>query len=142
MQENLQEKAEEYLNGWKRAQADLANYKKDETKRFEEIIKFSNESLIKDLLVVLDSLALAAEKEDNKGFYVIKSQLEEVFKKNGLEKIEITIGQQFDSSFHEVLAVIDSKDNKMESGAIVEEIGAGYKLNGKIICPAKVKVIK
>ena len=49
----------EYLDGWKRAKADLINYKKEETKRFEGISRFSQEILIRDLINVLDSFDLA-----------------------------------------------------------------------------------
>ena len=52
----LKEK-EDYLNGWKRAKADLINYQKDEARRFEEVLKFGNIELIKDFIPVLDSFA-------------------------------------------------------------------------------------
>ena len=40
--EKLKQECEEYLNGWKRAKADLSNYKKDELKRWEEFARFAN----------------------------------------------------------------------------------------------------
>jgi len=46
-----QKEKDEYLDGWKRAKADLINYKKDEAQRFENIVKFANESLIRDLII-------------------------------------------------------------------------------------------
>ena len=54
-----QKERDEYLDGWKRAKADLINYKKDEAKRFETIIKFSQEAIIRDLINILDSFDLA-----------------------------------------------------------------------------------
>ncbi|MEK7114739.1 MAG: nucleotide exchange factor GrpE, partial [Patescibacteria group bacterium] len=83
--EELQKKSEEYLNGWKRSQADFINYKKDEIKRFEEVLKFGNEILIRDILPVLDSLILAKEVP-------IKRQLEDILRKNGVEEIVVKIG--------------------------------------------------
>ncbi|MFA5386253.1 MAG: nucleotide exchange factor GrpE [Candidatus Paceibacterota bacterium] len=142
--EKIQTKEEEYLDGWKRAKAELLNYKKDEAKRFESIIRFSNESLVKELLSVLDSFDLAENSfgEDakaQKGFYLIKSQLEDVLKRNGVEKIKIEIGETFNPEFHEAVANVDS-DQPTDS--IIEEIESGYILNGKIIRPARVKVSK
>ena len=93
--ESLKIKCEEYLNGWKRAKADLINYQKDEIKRFEQILKFGNENLVKDLLVILDSFNLAAEsltKEASspayKALFLIQSQLEDLLKKVGFRIIK------------------------------------------------------
>jgi len=139
-----QKERDEYLDGWKRAKADLINYKKDEAKRFETMMKFSQETIIRDLIVVLDSfdLALATlEKEDKaeKGIYLIKAQLEDVLKQNGLERVIISVGQLFDPSLQEAIATVDS--NK-PSGTIIEEVERGYLLHGKLIRPARVKVSK
>ncbi|MFA6135839.1 MAG: nucleotide exchange factor GrpE [Candidatus Paceibacterota bacterium] len=57
--QDIAKQAEEYLDGWKRAKADLANYKKDESKRFEAVLKFANEQIIRDAVLVLDSFDLA-----------------------------------------------------------------------------------
>lgn len=135
---------EEYLNGWKRAKAELLNYKKDEAKRFELIIKFSNESLVKELLTVLDSFDLAVNslEEDSKtqkGFYLIKSQLEDILKRNGVEKIKIEIGEAFNPEFHEAIASVNSDK---PADTIIEEIESGYILNGKVIRPVRVKISK
>ena len=55
----IQEEREEYLNGWKRAKADLVNYKREESERIDKIRKFCQEGLIYELLNVLDSFELA-----------------------------------------------------------------------------------
>lgn len=135
---------EEYLDGWKRAKAELLNYKKDEAKRFESIIKFSNESLVKELLTVLDSFDLAVNslEEDSKaqkGFYLIKSQLEDILKRNGVEKIKVEIGEVFNPEFHEAIASVNSDK---PADTIIEEIESGYILNGKVIRPVRVKISK
>lgn len=139
-----QKERDEYLDGWKRAKADLINYKKDEAKRFETIMKFSQETIIRDLIVVLDSfdLALAAlenEGKAEKGIYLIRAQLEDILKQNGLERVVISVGQPFDPSLQEAIATIDSDK---PSGIVVEEVERGYLLNGKLVRPARVKVAK
>jgi molecular chaperone GrpE len=135
---------DEYLEGWKRAKADLLNYKKDETKRFETIIKFSQESFIRDLITVLDSfdlalLALEKEGKAEKGIYLIRSQLEDILKQNGLERVIISVGQLFDPSLQEAIASVESDK---PSGTIIEEVERGYLLHGKLVRPVRVKVAK
>ena len=135
---------DEYLDGWKRAKAELINYKKDEVKRFEEVIKLSNEELIKELLLVLDSfdLGLASlEKEGlaQKGIYLIRSQLRDILKSYGLEEIAISAGQIFDPKIQEAVAEIESNQ---PAGTVIEEVEKGYLLNGRVIRPARVKIAK
>lgn len=141
----LEKKAEDYLNGWKRAQADSINYKKDEAKRLEEAIKFGNVMLMQDLLAVLDSfdLAIAALEKTgplDRGVYMIKSQLTDALKKHGLERLVVLVGQVFDPALQETVAEIENSGSPPNT--VVEEIGAGYILNGKLIRPAKIKVAK
>jgi len=141
-----QKERDDYLDGWKRAKADLINYKKDEAKRFEAIVKFSNEALIKELINVLDSfdLALVAleveeDKKTQKGLYLIRQQLEDILRQNGLERIIVSVGQSFDPALQEAVATIELDK---PSGTIIEEVERGYLLNGKLIRPARVKVSK
>lgn len=142
--QQLQKERDEYLEGWQRAKADLANYRKEEARRLEHILMASNEQLIKELLVVLDSFDLAIEsleKEEKaeKGVYLIRSQMEDVLKKFGLERVVVKKGDNFDPSQHEAIATIESEQ---ESETVVEEVERGYRLNGKLIRPARVKVAK
>ncbi|MFA5083945.1 MAG: nucleotide exchange factor GrpE [Candidatus Paceibacterota bacterium] len=139
-----QKERDEYLDGWKRAKAELINYKKDEAKRFETVVKLSNEDLIKELLLVLDSfdLGLASlEKEGSaqKGLYLIRSQLKDILKSYGLEEIETSAGKIFDPNTEEAVAELDSDK---PSGTIIEEVEKGYLLNGRVIRPVRVKISK
>jgi len=143
--ETLKAQCEEYLNGWKRAKADLANSKAEEGKRLTEFAKFVSEAVMKDLTAVLDSFALASAaipetNEAKKGLLIIQSQLEEVLKKHGLEKITANVGDNFDPSKHEAMALVDGNGKPPET--IAEEIEKGYSLNGKVIKPARVTVTK
>ena len=143
---DYEKQRDEYLDGWKRAKADLINYKKDESKRFEAIVKFANEAIVRDLIMVLDSfdLALATlggdeDSKTQKGLYLIRRQLEDILKLSGLKKIIISAGQQFDSGLQEAVAEIESDKT---SGTIIEEVEKGYTLHGKLIRPARVKIAK
>ncbi len=139
---------EEYLAGWQRAKADLLNYKKDEARRFESVVKFSNEAIIRDLIGVLDSFDLAissleaeaaTDKRVEKGIYLIRTQLEDVVRKYGLERLAVSCGQKFDPALHEAVALVKSDEPE---GTIAEEVERGYALNGKVIRPSRVKVSK
>ena len=135
---------DEYLDGWQRAKAEFINYKKDEVKRFETLAKFANESIVRDLINILDSFDLAVstlEKEGSveKGVYLIRAQLEDALKNYGLERVIVSIGNSFDPAMQEAVAVVESDK---PSGTVVEEIERGYMLNGKLIRPAGVKVSK
>lgn len=140
--EECMRERDEYLNGWKRAKADFINYKKGESERFSVIAKFSSESLISELILILDSFDLAIsvlenDKAAHKGVSLIKFQLEDVLRKYGLEKIYVMPGAKFDPREQEAIGEIFSK---YEKGLIAEEVESGYKLHGKILRPSKVKI--
>lgn len=142
--EKLKKERDEYLSGWQRAKADFINYKKEELARFEEIAKYSTEDLIHELISVMDNfdLGLAALEKSGpieKGIYMIRTQIEDILKRRGLEKINIKVGDQFDPSFSEAIAETESDK---PPGTIVEIIEPGYKLSGKIIRPTRVKISK
>lgn len=145
--EKCQKERQDYLAGWQRSRADFLNYKKEEMERFGEILKYANESLILQILPILDDFE-KAEKEISdelkkneyfKGMLQIKKQLQDLLKNQGIEEIK-SLGEKFDPNFQEVVETVEVKDK--ESGVIVEEIKKGYKLNGKVVRPAKVKINK
>jgi molecular chaperone GrpE len=142
--EQLKKERDEYLNGWKRAKADLINYQKEEARRLEDVIRYSNAGLIKELITVLDSFGLALsvmEKagKSEKGITMIKSQLEEAMRKAGVEKVTVTVGGPFDANFHE--AVAEAESDK-PAGSIMEVVEQGYSLQGRVIRPARVVLSK
>ena len=146
--EELQEykaKAEEYLNNWKRTAADFENYKKRRDRENQELMQFAQEITVVKILPTLESLeqALRNAPQDqqfqtwSEGVIKIVQQLEKVLLEMGIEKIK-SLGEKFNHELHEAVEMVDGG----ESGKIIEEVQAGYKLNGKVIRPAKVKVAK
>ncbi len=139
----LREK-DEYLDGWKRSKADHINYKKEELKRLEDMAKYATEDIMKDLIAVLDSfdLALVSLKSvgngAEKGVSMIKNQLEDVLKKNGLTRINASPGEEFNPMCHEAVAVVEGG----ESGNVAEEVESGYVLYNKVLRPIRVKIFK
>jgi len=137
----------EYLAGWQRARADLLNYKKDEIERIDELIKYADVGIILKILPILDNFEIVEKnlpenlKNDKniKGILQIKTQLQDFFKNQGLEEIK-TVGERFDPNFHEIVEEVEKKD--CQPGTVIEEIQKGYKINGRLLRPAKVKVAK
>lgn len=126
---------EEYLDGWKRAKADLANYKKDEDKRFRDFAAFNQADLMSEMLTVLDSFDRATDLPE--GAHLIRQQMEEALKRSGLEEIEVRPGQLFDPALHEAF---EEEESEEPSGTLLGTVLKGYRLNGRVLRAAKVKV--
>ncbi|MDO8436416.1 MAG: nucleotide exchange factor GrpE [bacterium] len=145
--EEYQKQKDEYLAGWQRARADFLNYKKEEMERIEELLKYAGEVMLLKILPILDNFYLAmknlpenlAKDENVKGVLQIQNQILDFLKSQGVKEIKST-GEKFDPNFHEVVETAESQ--AQESGAIIEEIQKGYTINGRLLRPAKVKVIR
>jgi molecular chaperone GrpE len=140
----LEKQRDEYLAGWQRAKADFLNYKKEELKHLEDVSRYGNAELMKDLIAVLDNFDLALrtlEKEGSveKGIYLIRTQIEDILKKRGLVNIDVKEGDVFDPAIAEALAEVPSDKSE---GTIIEVIERGYRLHEKVLRPARVIVSK
>ncbi len=145
------EEAKKYFDLYLRSQAEIENMKKRFQKEREEFIKFANESLIKELLNVVDNLERAllhAEegKQTKESFEALKKGVEltlkglkDILKKAGVEEVE-SVGKKFDPNLHH--AIDQKEDPSVEPGTVIEELQKGYKLHGKLIRPALVVVSK
>ena len=139
-----EQRRDEYLAGWHRAKADFINYKREEMQKLEDIARYGNEELIKDLIGVMDNFDLALrtlEKEGpvEKGIYLIRTQIEDILKKRGLVRIEIAVGDRFDPAVAEALTQMASDQPE---GMVAEMIEPGYRLHEKVLRPARVIVSK
>lgn len=150
--EEWQKKAEEYLNGWKRCQADFENYKKNQENLRKDFLQFANENLILEILPVLDNFQASLEHipEDQKnnswvvGINHIQKQLENILKNNGIKEIKVQKGDEFDPRFHE--AIIDNsqlnnfekKEKEEEKNKIFKIVQKGYTIGDKVIRPTRV----
>lgn len=126
--------AEEYLNNWKRERADFLNYKKEETRRLEEFVKYANEDLVLEIIELVDDLEIVAREIPGVGLESLVKKFSELFKKYGVERIEVE-GKKFDPELHEAIET-------EKEGEKLKEVRAGYTLHGKVIRPARVKIIK
>lgn len=143
-------KCEVYLAGWKRAQADYANLKKEYEKARYEISMNANENLLYELLPAFDHFETALqhlpdvsslpENEQSRikswltGIMAVKQVWEQTFKEIGLENVEVN--GNFDPTKHE--AVGKEEDETKVDHAIIKVVQSGWKFNGKVLRPAKV----
>ncbi len=121
---------QQYIDKWKRAEANLVNYRKDELKRIQEMLKFGMEGVILDMLDVLDSLDVAVRHvPPDPGLTQVQKQFLHTLQKYGVEKIAAQ-DQKFDPVLHEAISGTGE--------AVQEEVRAGYTMHGKVIRPARV----
>ncbi len=143
----LEKLNEQYLNNWKRAEADFLNYKKEEVLRIKSYIHYNQEKIMLDILSLLDIILLAEShipdnlKEDKwvLGILQIKGQINNLLNNYNVKEIE-SLDKMVDFNFHEVLQEVETKDKK--NGIIIAEIQKGYILDNKVIRPAKVIIAK
>lgn len=135
---------DEYLEGWKRAKADLANYKREEAQRFAATVVGANVALMRELIAVLDSFdaALVAIPPDNAaraGVEILHAQFEDTLKRAGLEVMAVTPGDPFNPAFHEAVTEIPSG---APPGSIATELNRGYLFGGRVVRAARVALSK
>ncbi|WP_081986944.1 nucleotide exchange factor GrpE [Planococcus sp. CAU13] len=141
----LKEELEKEQNKYLRLLADFDNFKRRNQKDKEIQAKFRSQSLLTDLLPVLDNferaLAVEAKSEEAeallKGVEMVQKSLLEAVKREGLEEVK-AVGEHFDPNFHQ--AVMQEKDEQAEPGTVLQELQKGYTLKGRVLRPAMVKV--
>ncbi len=129
---------------WKRALADLENYRRISAQEKEEFKKYCLENFVLELLPVLDNfeqalLHLPKELEGNnwiEGILHIKKQLLDVLEKFEVREIPAQEGEEIDEKIHEAIA----GKPKKEKPIIKKVIKKGYRLGEKVIRPVMVEV--
>ena len=127
-----------------RKQAELDNFRKRTQREREEFRQIANESLIRELLPVLDGFeralkqrAPAVPETFYQGMELIHRRLLEVLGRAGLEPME-TSGQLFDPHYHQAVETVEDPERRDQE--IVAELQRGYMLNRRLLRPAIVRV--
>ena len=133
---------DEYLEGWKRAQADLQNLKKRHEEERSLFVSVGKESLLRDLVPMLDNFEAAFSNRDvwesvdknwRIGIEYIYNQFKETLINNGIRQVG-EVGETFDANIHESIEAQD------EGNSVIEVRQKGYVMGEKVIRPAKVVI--
>ena len=146
--ERLKQEAAQAKDHYLRLLAEFENTKKRLHREQAEFVRYASETVIRELLPIVDSLdqaLVAVGKQSDtdavvKGVHLIYRQLLGLLEKEGVKRIP-TIGQPFDPHRHEAVAQVEASDGAAD-GTIVEEVQVGYTMHHKVIRPAMVKVAK
>jgi molecular chaperone GrpE len=131
-----------------RASAEFENYKKRSSREMEEFRKFANQSLIKEMLSVVDNLELAMnstnghkaiDKDLLQGLEMTHKEILKVFEKFNVKPIDAK-GQPFDPTFHE--AVMQEETNDSPKNTVINELQRGYMIHDRLLRPSMVVVAK
>jgi molecular chaperone GrpE len=138
-------KAEEYLDGWQRARAEFANYKKRVLRENIDIRQMARGEVIKLYLDIADDLGRALQEKPETGeegswadgIEIIFQKLRTRLEAEGITPMN-PLGEEFDPNIHEALMKEESEE--YESGQIIEVMQEGYWIGEKVLRPALVRV--
>ena len=142
---DTREEAEKNYDLYTRTYAEMENIKKRGIKEREELAKYANESIIKEILPVIDNLDKAishAQNDENssvlvEGLELTRDGLVKALEKAGLKEVE-ALGKPFDPNFHE--SVSQQIDDTVAPGHVIMELQKGYLLNGRLMRPSMVVI--
>ena len=146
--EAKEKEAEENYDRLLRLSAEFENYKKRSSREIEEFRKFANQSLIKEMLSVVDNLELAMnstnghkaiDKDLLQGLEMTHKEILKVFEKFNVKPIDAK-GQPFDPTFHE--AVMQEETDDYAKNTIINEMQRGYMIHDRLLRPSMVVVAK
>jgi molecular chaperone GrpE len=144
--ESVEQEAKEAHDRFLRVSAEFENYKKRSVREMDEFRKFANESLIREMLTVVDNLerALNSSNNDNQvnshiaeGVGMTLKEILKVFEKFNVKPIE-ALGRPFDPNFHQ--AAMREETNERPENTVLNELEKGYMIHDRLLRPAMVVV--
>ncbi len=146
--EALEREARENYDRYMRVAAEFENYKKRAAREMDDFRKYANESLIKELLPVVDNLERALEAckveeganpQLTEGVEMTLQGILKVLEKFVVKPID-SLGKPFDPGVHQ--AVMQREHNDKPENTVVEELQRGYTMHDRLLRPAMVVVSK
>lgn len=142
---DAEKKSQENYDLYMRTYAEMENIKKRGMKEREDLARYANESLVKEILPVIDNLQKAlshAQNDENpsgllEGVELTLDALMKTLQKAGLREVEAE-GKPFDPNLHE--AISKQIDDTVAPGHVIRELQKGYVLNGRLIRPSTVVI--
>ena len=146
--ESLQAEVEEKQDQWLRTRADFENYKKrmlrDATRSYQDAMT----TILKIFLNVADDMERALKNRPEgenidswmSGLELIHQKLINQMKNQGVERMDVQSGDEFDPNIHEAITQEEHPD--FTEGQIIDVVQPGYRISDRIIRPAMVRVAK
>lgn len=141
----LQSENSELKDQYLRKLADYENFRKRMFREKEEAVQFANSVLLQDLLDILDDLDRAVSSSEitrdfqvlHDGIVMVRNRMLSTLEgKYGLSRYD-SAGSAFDPNIHEAVAM---EKGSVEDPVVLEEFQKGYKLHGRVLRAARVKV--
>jgi molecular chaperone GrpE len=141
---------EEDLEMWRdralRLQAEIENFRKRQRRLAEERIEENRARLLRNFLMIADDLDRALKVEGDgdgvrEGVGVTQRSLGQLLKQEGVELIEAE-GETFDPTWHEAVGTVPHEEVDADPGTVVDVTQQGYRLNGRLLRPARVIVAR
>ncbi|MGQ0825107.1 MAG: nucleotide exchange factor GrpE [Actinomycetota bacterium] len=144
--DTLQRERDDLLDTTRRLQADFENYRKRVLREQTLLVERATEGLVEQLLPVLDSFELAVQnlsgdspdlEKVRKGVELVYAEMAAVLSRSGLERIDAA-GAPFDPTEHDAVLQDDGDGDPV----VADVLRAGWKLKGRVLRPAMVKVTR
>lgn len=144
--QEAEEEAKDKHDRLLRVSAEFENYKKRTSREMDEFRKFANESLVKDMLFVVDNLerAIHSAKEEKsanssviEGIDIIVKEIMKLFEKYGVMPID-AMNKLFDPAYHQAVAQEEMSDIPVNT--VLKELQKGYMIHDRLLRPAMVIV--
>lgn len=144
---DARQKADEYLEGWQRARAEFANYKKRVDREQSQAHQMAAGSILKRYLPIVDDLERALKNRPQsaegavwaEGIELIYRKMLALLESEGVTQMQVE-GAPFDPNLHEAVMMEDS--DRHESGQVTEVLQQGYLIGDKVLRPAMVRVAR
>jgi molecular chaperone GrpE len=141
--EACKQERQEYLDGWQRMRADVANQKKEDVQRHAQLHERAVEEVLEDMLPALDAFDMAMQGAPwqavdanwRSGVEYIRGQLVSALEKHGITVFGVE-GEPFDTTRHEAVSGGDAEG----AHTVLKVLRTGYRCGDRIIRPAQVTV--
>jgi len=144
--ETAKQEAKETYDRFLRVSAEFENYKKRSAREMDDLRKYANQSLIVEMLAVVDNLERALNSSNGNssndkcmadGVNLTLKEILKVFEKFNVKPIE-SIGQPFDPNFHQ--AMMQEETDDYPENTVITELQKGYMIHDRLLRPSMVVV--
>ena len=146
--QTAEQKAQENYDRLLRVSAEFDNYKKRTAREMQEVVKYANERMAKELLIVVDNLERAIEAacvgcaDDDplvKGIHLTLSEVLKILERHKIQPVK-ALGEPFDPNFHQAMMQEEVEDQPPNT--VVREMQKGYVMHDRLLRPSMVVVSK